>query len=464
MCRSWSTGARCSAALGLAALLSSCGNPAGDSSLVPLALSTNDRILVLAPHPDDEVIGCGGVIRRAVTMGLPVREVFMTYGDENQWSFAVYRRHPVVEPAAVREMGYLRRDEAVAAARTLGVPATNLVFFGFPDLGTFAIWTEHWRDRPPYESLLTRATAVPYTNALLVGRPHKAEVILENLKTVLLEFRPTKVFVTHPADFHPDHRGFYLFARIALWDLAEEVPATLHPYLVHFRRWPRNQDYEPDQPLVPPDFFSRDITWESFALGGGEEALKGRAIQAHRTQFDYASRYLLSFVRNRELFGDFPPLAPAFTDTIGEPADDGATYELLTDEERAAFVGIEARTAQIENGALVLTFELSRPLGKAVGASVYLFGWRADRSFAQMPKIRVRLHAVGHEVQDNGVPVPHRGVVVSRRERHIRVQVPLADLGDPERLLLSARTYLADVPLDWLSWRVMDLRPAQTPR
>ena len=41
-----------------------------------LALRPDDRILVLAPHPDDEVLGCAGVIQRALAMGLPVRVVF----------------------------------------------------------------------------------------------------------------------------------------------------------------------------------------------------------------------------------------------------------------------------------------------------------------------------------------------------------------------------------------------------
>src|SRR5262250_1622088 len=68
----------------------------------PLDLGPADRLLVLAPHPDDELVGCGGMIQRALAAGAAVRVVFLTYGDGNEWSFTVYRRHPVVAPDAVR--------------------------------------------------------------------------------------------------------------------------------------------------------------------------------------------------------------------------------------------------------------------------------------------------------------------------------------------------------------------------
>src|SRR5207249_4582671 len=70
-----------------------------------LRLGRDDRILVLAPHPDDEALACGGLVQRARKMRLPVHVVFLTYGDSNEWSFAVYRKHPVVVPRAVRAMG-----------------------------------------------------------------------------------------------------------------------------------------------------------------------------------------------------------------------------------------------------------------------------------------------------------------------------------------------------------------------
>jgi len=86
------------------------------------------------------VVGCGGIIQKAVAMGLPLRVVFLTYGDNNEWSFFVYRKHPVLLPRSVRLSGAERHDEALAAARTLGVATNQLTFLGYPDYGTLAIW------------------------------------------------------------------------------------------------------------------------------------------------------------------------------------------------------------------------------------------------------------------------------------------------------------------------------------
>src|SRR5207247_1216489 len=137
-------------------------------------LGRGDRVFGVPPHPDDEALACGGLIQRARKMRLPVRVVFLTYGDSNEWSFAVYRKHPVVVPRAVRAMGLVRHDEAVAADRILGLDPAGLTFLGYPDFGTFEIWTEHWGEKPPLRSKLTRVTAVPYPSAFRPGAPAAA--------------------------------------------------------------------------------------------------------------------------------------------------------------------------------------------------------------------------------------------------------------------------------------------------
>ncbi|MFQ3611471.1 MAG: PIG-L family deacetylase, partial [Fimbriimonadales bacterium] len=43
--------------------------------------TANQRLLIIAPHPDDEVLGCGGLIAEAVRQGSAVRVVAITAGD-----------------------------------------------------------------------------------------------------------------------------------------------------------------------------------------------------------------------------------------------------------------------------------------------------------------------------------------------------------------------------------------------
>lgn len=87
------------------------------------------RTVIVAPHPDDEVLGCGGLIVRQRRRGLDVVIVAVTDGeaafddgDTNPGSGA--------ERAALAQ---LRRREQVAACRVLGVGPTAVVRLGLPD-------------------------------------------------------------------------------------------------------------------------------------------------------------------------------------------------------------------------------------------------------------------------------------------------------------------------------------------
>lgn len=78
-------------------------------------------ILVLAPHPDDESIGCGGLIAAAVEAGRDVRVIVLSDGSGS---------HPAQPPAA---MAALRQREARAAVHELGLPADAIAFLDLPD-------------------------------------------------------------------------------------------------------------------------------------------------------------------------------------------------------------------------------------------------------------------------------------------------------------------------------------------
>ena len=90
-------------------------------------------------------------------------------------------------------------------------------------------------------------------------------------------------------------------------------------------------------------------------------------------------------------------------------------------------------------------------------ASVFIFGYRADQPFARLPKLHVRVGAIGYSVSDQDHTLPSDTLQVARQLKSVTLRVPLAVLGDPHRILTSARTYLGEVPLDWASWRVLEL-------
>jgi LmbE family N-acetylglucosaminyl deacetylase len=442
-----------------------CLSPAwADQNISRLIINSNDRILVFAPHPDDEVLGAGGVIQRAVSMHLPIKIVFFTYGDSNQWSFLLYRKHPVVFPGAVKTMGLVRHDEAVNASRILGVGAKDLVFLGYPDFGTLNIWYYHWDQRPPYRSIMTRVTSVPYKDAFRFGAPYKGEEIVRDLRSILKDFKPTKIFVSHPADHNGDHLSLYLYLRVALWDEGMEGGVELYPYLIHYLTWPKPKGFHPEISLTPPAALADSENWRQYPLTPLQMETKKKALQAHQSQYFSSPRYLKSFVKFNELFGDIPPLKLHLNQNISIISGQKKlmrTMEIpeeLNEQERSAFVGVDWKSLRFDSQNLIVTIGLSKPLAQDVQASIYFFGYSDKIPFGQMPKVNVRLGVLSYTVYDQHKRLDQEVVKIQRSLNEITITAPLQLLDHPRKILTSARTSLGNFPLDNASWVVLELQ------
>lgn len=428
-----------------------------------IVLKPTDRILVLAPHPDDEVLGAGGIIQKAVSMKLPLKIVFLTYGDSNQWSFLLYRKHPVIMPGAVQSMGLVRKDEAVSASNILGVDSKNLIFLGYPDFGTLNIWYEHWNKRPPYRSMLTWVTNVPYQGAFRPGAPFKGEEIVKDLRTILADFKPTKIFVSHPSDHNGDHLAFYLYLRVALWDEHMANDVEVYPYLIHYIGWPNHKGFKPNYSLEPPATLSKICRWSQYHLTQEEFDLKKAALQAHKSQYGSAPKYLLSFVRYNEIFGDFPVVklhVNQDSSVFSAHRNLIPTAELpeeFNSREKTSFIGVEWKFIRWQGDDLIVSIALSKPLAQDVEAFIYIFGYSEKTPFGQMPKISLRLGSDTYTLYNQAHRIDQSSIKVKRTANEITLAVPLRLLGDPDKILTSARTYLDNVPLDSASWIAVEL-------
>jgi hypothetical protein len=288
------------------------------------------------------------------------------------------------------------------------------------------------------------------------GASYKGEEVLKDLKAELLEFKPTKIFVSHPGDHNGDHRSLYLFTTIALWDLEKEIKPRRYPYIVHLINWPKPRGYHPAEPLVPSAIFAGQIPWNSHHLSREEIYKKEDAVKAHKSQYESSAQYLLSFVRNNELFGDFPPVI--ITPKTSDPDDAGEILDIpedLTETEGASFAGLEERHLKIEDDNVVFSIKFLKPLARGVNISAYFFGYRNDTLFQKMPKIRVEVGAFGHMVYDQNRKLSPSSVKVVRRQKEIVLYMPLEVIGYPQRILTSATSRMAEVPLDLASWRTL---------
>ena len=84
------------------------------------------RTVVVAPHPDDEALGVGGVIAHLADLGLPVGVVFLTDGEGS---------HPGSPSHPPDVLADRRRGEARTACRELGVKEEAIAFLALPDGG-----------------------------------------------------------------------------------------------------------------------------------------------------------------------------------------------------------------------------------------------------------------------------------------------------------------------------------------
>lgn len=148
---------------------------------------TGVRVLVLAPHADDESLACGGALALHRQSGDPIKVVFLTDGSRGDF----LGRHDPIDYIE------LRRKEAGAACKVLGV--SDLEFWNFPD----------------------RELA-------------EAPDALDRLSRLLTEYAPDLVYAPSPLEFHPDHRTTALMlwtsientrleARIAFYDFNRPI-------------------------------------------------------------------------------------------------------------------------------------------------------------------------------------------------------------------------------------------------
>lgn len=125
-------------------------------------LNLSGTVLILAPHPDDEALGCGGLIARLCAEGNPPHVVIMTGGGGS------LRGHSDIPESEVIEA---RRKLTLASAHELGLPEANIHFLDFID-GSIA-------DRPKKE--------------------------IQRLRELIAHLNPSAILVPHHGEGWPDH-------------------------------------------------------------------------------------------------------------------------------------------------------------------------------------------------------------------------------------------------------------------
>lgn len=270
-------------------------------------LSRPTRLLIFSPHPDDGILGAGGLIQRVLHRNGIVKVVYMTSGDG--YPEGVRSKEHIAQPTEqdYRAYGALRQDEALQALAAVGVPQQNALFLGFPDRGLCPILRKYPADQPPYyRSPYTQEDSPPSADVLLPDTEYDGEDLKREITHVLEDFRPTLIVLPHPLDQHPDHCATYFFVRQAARALDGKDP-KMNPlfltFLIHFGQWPSTVGADGRESLSPPpDFPLQDTAWLSLSLSPAETNLKRTALLYYQSQMLVMESYLLRFIRPNELF------------------------------------------------------------------------------------------------------------------------------------------------------------------
>ena len=168
-----------------------------------ISCDASDRLLVFAPHPDDESLACGGLIQRARRAGASVSVVIATNGDANPWPQRVIEKRWRLGPDAAQRWGAVRRAEATTALQALGISIDNARFL-------------QWADQGLTERLMQDGNAS-----------------VEQLRQLIATHAPTLVAMPSVLDSHPDHSALALMLMAAL--RSENSQARAMSYWLHGR-------------------------------------------------------------------------------------------------------------------------------------------------------------------------------------------------------------------------------------
>lgn len=169
-----------------------------------LSLNASTRLLVVAPHPDDESIATGELIQLVRRFGGEVSVALLTNGDNNPWPQRWVERRLRIGDDERRRWGERRRGEVARALQHLGVNPEALHVLDWPDMGVTG------RLRGALSDSVTR------------------------LRGVFDACRPNVIALPALGDRHPDHSAAHVLCRLALAKWPDGEPELL-AFLVHGR-------------------------------------------------------------------------------------------------------------------------------------------------------------------------------------------------------------------------------------
>lgn len=219
------------------------------------------RIVVFAPHPDDETFGCGGTIAKKIKEGYEVIIVLVTDGR-----YAFSKLLGIESDPTPIQLKEIRKEEVKRATKILGVKEKNLFFLDFED-----------------------------------GSLYKHEKELqEKIIEILKKTNPVEVYFPYEKDSHPDHRAVNRVVRDSIRRLG--LKTMKYKYSV-------GQKYGRIGPLIDIflNLFKKNMIWNDISeflptKRAAIEEFKSEISIISRSQKRPLMRKIGKFLKNKEIF------------------------------------------------------------------------------------------------------------------------------------------------------------------
>lgn len=215
----------------------------------------NKKILVVAAHPDDDILGCGGTLAKAISMNAKIKILFLGEGVSSRFDFGF------ANFTKLKKASNQRNKECIESLKVLGIK--NYIF---------------------ENRLCTRFDELPLLN------------IVKSVEREIKEFKPNIIFTHNRSEVNIDHKITFDAVEVACRPINKKFLKQVYSFeIVCSGNWKFEKNFSPNTYVDISKFFKKKIkSWSKYqkenkkfphprSIKGLEILARYRGIQSNTT-------------------------------------------------------------------------------------------------------------------------------------------------------------------------------------
>ncbi|MDI3480361.1 MAG: hypothetical protein PWQ97_16 [Tepidanaerobacteraceae bacterium] len=427
-------------------------------------IKLGNRILIVAPHPDDENLGMGGLIYTELRKGKKIKVVLVTNGDGFERAVKENLRPKTIKPEDYIKLGLIRQQETANAMRHLGLSVNDIIFLGYADGSINSLWDQNWDYSNPHLSR-NGYTKTPYNNSYDKNAVYCGKNLVKDLWQIIDNYKPTDIFYPDPDDMHHDHWAVGAFVKYTVE--LHDYKAHMYSYLVHHYQWPEPWALLPAAGLYPPLSLENVGTkWHIYRIDAEAERAKQKVMRDYKSQFKIMGVFLDAFVRRNELFGTYEDAYYKYTDEVPDfksrkELPYKVVYASIMDNPLLRLEGSDDLKALGMVRSRKDYFFAIETRGNAAKNTDYIFNalfLYKNKDTTRM-KVLIRNFKATAVMKKNKRAFFKHPIAINVYKNRIWFSIPSERIGDPEKIFLNAVTSTNGRYVDKTAWRMVKPDP-----